>query len=366
MLGTRTRIRTGSAGDSSTRLLERPAMTSAASASWGTHLGETIEVASTRGTPAASAARIRFSLTSVETGSGQFWKPSRAPTSMKVTRLVVNCSTAFELRLPLLEEGHHALFCVLGQCHQRQLRLQIFQRRPELHVLRAVERIPAQLDDDGRLFLELGGDFIDRGVELGTRHDAVHKANAQGLISVESVAEQQHLQQPLAADVAHQHRLDHHRPDTHVYLGGAKGGVVDGNQNVADGGQAKTARQRMSIVPAEEGLAQLLDLDKKLDEQMPAQVALDLGLPGVEATEVGACAEGLVARAREDDDPTLGCFSRPLESTHEVGEHAPTERVALVGAVQRDRRSVPGGVDEDVLQLEHRHDRSISFTSRLI
>ena len=63
-----------------------PARTSAASAICGTHLGLTIDVASTRGTPASRAARTRRTLTSVDTGSGQFWKPSRGPTSMKLTR----------------------------------------------------------------------------------------------------------------------------------------------------------------------------------------------------------------------------------------------------------------------------------------
>ncbi len=62
------------------------AITSAASAICGTHLGETKDVASIDGTPASASASISATFTSVGTTPFSFCSPSRGPTSTRRTR----------------------------------------------------------------------------------------------------------------------------------------------------------------------------------------------------------------------------------------------------------------------------------------
>src|SRR5215468_4855867 len=61
------------------------AMTSAASAICGTHLGETNAVASTAGKPASESWSISAILVSVGTVAFSFCRPSRGPTSTRRT-----------------------------------------------------------------------------------------------------------------------------------------------------------------------------------------------------------------------------------------------------------------------------------------
>src|SRR5690606_18084555 len=63
------------------------AMTSAASAICGTHLGDTNEVASTLGNPAAVRRSTSSTLMSVEMISFSFCRPSRGETSTILTRV---------------------------------------------------------------------------------------------------------------------------------------------------------------------------------------------------------------------------------------------------------------------------------------
>ena len=63
------------------------AMTSAASRSWGIALGDTNEVTSMRGNPAAASRFTTSIFWSVGMNSGSIWNPSRVPTSQIVTCL---------------------------------------------------------------------------------------------------------------------------------------------------------------------------------------------------------------------------------------------------------------------------------------
>src|SRR5215467_5195728 len=63
-----------------------PAITSAASAICGTHLGETNAVASMAGKPASESRSISAILVSVGTVAFSFCSPSRGPTSTNRTR----------------------------------------------------------------------------------------------------------------------------------------------------------------------------------------------------------------------------------------------------------------------------------------
>src|SRR2546423_15071855 len=78
-------------------------------------------------------------------------------------------SSALELRLALLEERGHALACVLAERDQRELGLEVLERRPELHVLLPVERVAAQAEDGRRLAGQPAGDVLRRRVELVER-----------------------------------------------------------------------------------------------------------------------------------------------------------------------------------------------------
>jgi hypothetical protein len=60
---------------------------SAASASWGTHLGETKLVASISVSPLAASADMNAAFAAVGTGTGSFCSPSLGPTSMIRTTL---------------------------------------------------------------------------------------------------------------------------------------------------------------------------------------------------------------------------------------------------------------------------------------
>ncbi len=72
---------TGSSRARSPRSAVSPVISSAASASWGTHFGCTKLVASTIGRPACSSRSTNSALTSVGTDVLSFWRPSRGPTS---------------------------------------------------------------------------------------------------------------------------------------------------------------------------------------------------------------------------------------------------------------------------------------------
>src|SRR5215218_3663218 len=68
-------------------LREMPANTSDASAICGTHFGLTNADTSMTGSPAALSRSMNAILSAVETGGPSFCRPSRGPTSTKLTRL---------------------------------------------------------------------------------------------------------------------------------------------------------------------------------------------------------------------------------------------------------------------------------------
>src|SRR5579859_1819656 len=99
--------------------------------------------------------------------------PLRAFSRSSRWRGLLMLSPPFEIRLALFQERPDPFFRVVRECHQRELALQVFQGRAELHVLLAVERVSAEAHRHRRLDGQAPGDLVDRRVELVVRYDAV-------------------------------------------------------------------------------------------------------------------------------------------------------------------------------------------------
>src|SRR5262249_40514575 len=106
--------------------------------------------------------------------------------------------TSREPRWSLLEGRPLALPAVVAQRDERDLALQELERRPELHVLLAVEGIPAQAHDGRRLDRQLAGQAVRDAVQVCWRDDAVDQAQVAQLAGGPSAAQHEHLEHRLA------------------------------------------------------------------------------------------------------------------------------------------------------------------------
>ena len=113
----------------------------------------------------------------------------------------------------------------------------------------------------------------------------------------------------------------------------------------------EAAGQRVAVDPADDRLAQVLELEEQVHEPVAVVVALELGRGRVEAGQVGAGAERPVAGAGQHDHPDLGLGAAPGQRRAEVAQHAGRERVALLGAVQRDGGDPAGQVHQHVFEV---------------
>ena len=233
--------------------------------------------------------------------------------------------------------------------------MEVVQGGAKVHVLLAVEGVPAEAQRYGRLPGQRPGDLGHGGVELLGWHHAVDDAQRLQLRRRPSVAEHLHLEQHLARDVPRQDGLDHHRPDADVDLGRAETRAVDRDEKIAGARQAQAAGEGMAVDPADDRLAELRHEDEEVDEQVAAAVALEGAGGAVEARQVGPRAEHAPGPG-EHHDPSLGLVPAPAKRRRQVPEHGSRKRVALLRAVERDRGDVTVGGEQDLLQrrlLDH-------------
>ena len=214
----------------------------------------------------------------------------------------------------------------------------ILERVVDGHVLLAVHRVVAEAHQDRALRGELAGPVGDRGVEPVRRDDLVGEPVLDRLLGAQPLAQQHHLVDLLARDVAVDDRHDHVGEGADVDLRGAERRALFGDQQVAGEGEAHAAGEDVAVGRAERRLAESRHQPEELEEEVGGEVFLDQRHVGREAAEVGARAEDLVAGAGEDDGAHLVGVARRLHRFDELGEHLRGEHVALLRVVQRHRR----------------------------
>jgi hypothetical protein len=233
------------------------------------------------------------------------------------------------------EEGGDSLAQVVGREGQRELRAQELERVVDRHVPLAVHRVVAELHQQRALRGEAAGPVGDGGVELLGRDRLVGEAEGDRVRRAHPVTEKHHLVDFLARNVAVDERHDHVREGADVDLGGAEGGTLLGDHEVAGEGEAEAAGEHVPVRRAERGLAEPRHQPEEFEEEVGGKVLLDQGSVGGEAAEVGARAEDLVAGTGEDDRSDLLGVTRHFHRRDDLGEHSPGEHVALLGVVER-------------------------------
>ena len=179
--------------------------------------------------------------------------------------------------------------------------------------------------------------------------DLVGEPVLDRLLGAQPLAQQHHLVDLLARDVAVDDRHDHVGEGADVDLRRAEGGPLFGDQQVAGEGEAHPARQHVAVGRAERGLAEARHQPEELEEEVGGEVFGDERHVGGEAAQVGAGAEDLVAGAGEDDRPRLLVVARPLHRVDQLGQHLPGEHVALLRVVQGHRGDPVGDLVLDDL-----------------
>jgi hypothetical protein len=116
----------------------------------------------------------------------------------------------------------------------------------------------------------------------------------------------------------------------------------------------------VAVGRAERGLAEPRHEAKELEKEVGGEVLVDERRVGGEPAEVCARAEGLVARARQHDGPHVAVVSNAPHRVDQLGQQLPVERVALVGAVERDRGDAVGDVVKERFVVG-RHSRKYDF-----
>jgi hypothetical protein len=215
----------------------------------------------------------------------------------------------------------------------------------------------AEPHQDRALGGELGRPLGDGGVELVRRHDLVGEPVLDRHLPAQPLAQEDHLVDLLARNVAVDDRHDHVGEDADVDLRRAEGGTLLGDQQVAGEGEAEAAGQHVAVGRAERGLAEPRHQPEVLEEEVRGEVFFDQRGVGGEPAEVGAGAEHLVPRPGEDDRADLGVGFRRPHRVEEVGEHLPAEHVALVRVVERHRSDAVGDLVEDLLVASLAHRR---------
>ena len=161
---------------------------------------------------------------------------------------------------------------VLGGEGQRELRAQELERVVDRHVPLAVHRVVAEPHQQRALRGEPARPVGDRGVELRGRHDLVGEAELDRLLGAQPVTEKHHLVDLLARDIAVDDRHDHVGEGADVDLGGAEGGALLGDHQVAGEGEAEAAGEHMAVDGAERGLAEPRHQPKELEEEVGGEV----------------------------------------------------------------------------------------------
>ena len=232
---------------------------------------------------------------------------------------------------------------------ERELRAQELERVVERHVLLAVHRVVAEPHQHRALRGELARPLGDRGVELLGRHDLVGEPVLDRLLGAQPLAQQHHLVDLLARDVAVDDRHDHVGEGADVDLRRAEGRPLLGDHQVAGEGEPHPAGQHVAVGGAERGLAEPRHQPEELEEEVGGEVFGDERHVGREAAEVGTGAEDLVAGAGEDDGADLLGVARLLHRVDQLGQHLAGEHVALLRVVQRHRGDAVGDLVGDQL-----------------
>ncbi len=144
------------------------------------------------------------------------------------------------------------------------------------------------------------------------------------------------LERLLRRHRAHQRHGDHVGPEPDVDLGRAEHGVVGRHHQVAGQGQAHAAGQREPVHPGDGRLAEIPQVPEQGGHLAAAVVQVEVARPGRHPGEIGAGAEGLVARAGDHHDPCLGIGSDLGQPGPHLGQHRPRQGVATLGPVDRE------------------------------
>ena len=249
----------------------------------------------------------------------------------------------------LLDAGHPVLGGV-------EARLQQPQRER-----RQLEHLAAPLD---RLHLE-----------LLERDDGVDEAHLERLLRVVLAAEEPDLLRLLLADLGReQARAEAAVERADLRAGLAEARVVGGDREVADDVQHVAAADRVAGDHRDHRLRQPPDLDVQVGDVEAPDGCLGARLGHVARVAahalVAAGAEGQRTLAGQHDHADRGVLARPLERVGDLDQRLRPERVAHLGAVDRDLRDPVRRLVADVLVVARRlplgagRDRALRLLGR--
>ena len=202
--------------------------------------------------------------------------------------------------------------------------------------------------DEGREGQHLAAPGDRLALEVGERDDGVDQAHLERLLGVVEAAEEPDLLRLLGPDDARSRPAP--KPPSKLPTRGPvwpKTRVVGGDRQVADEVEDVAAADRVAGDHRDHRLRQAADLDLQVADVEAADALLgDLVVADVAVVAadplVAAGAEGLVARAGEDDRADLGVVAGRLEGVAELDQRLRPEGVADLGPVDRDLRDPVG------------------------
>ncbi|CAN91945.1 hypothetical protein predicted by Glimmer/Critica [Sorangium cellulosum So ce56] len=255
--------------------------------------------------------------------------------------------------LSLLQKGQEPFPRVVRREAAGEPLAQERQRRLEVEIVLRRERLEAEAHRDRALRGDGGGHLVDRGVERVRLDHLVEESALRGLVGVEALPEEHHLQQLAPAHVPLEHRHDHHREQADVDLRRPELGAAGADREVRRRDEPEPAAQRVAVHPRHNRLARVRE-----GEQEVRVIALHLGrrrpLGARDLREVPARAER-VARAGQDHAAHRLVRRARREGVEELAHHRRPDGVLAPRVVQREPEDAPRreGLDDRVRALRH-------------
>ena len=191
-------------------------------------------------------------------------------------------------------------------------------------------------------------------LEAGERDDGVDEAHGERLLGVVLAAQEPDLAGLLLADDAGEvGRAEAAVERADLRSGLAEAGVVGGDRQVADDVEDVAAADRVAGDHGDDRLGQAADFFLDVEDVEAGHAVLAEVAARAADALVAAGAERLVALAGEDHDADLGVVVGEVEGGEQLVDGERAERVADLGAVDRDLGdpALVGGLVADVLEL---------------
>ncbi len=238
------------------------------------------------------------------------------------------------------------------------------ERGVGVHLEHPVERVAAPPHDERRLRRELGRERVDRRVELGDRHDALHEPDARAFLGastrrpviIRSSAVFGGIERSNGTVIMYGHRPT-------LISGVPNTASSDGDDQVARAREAEAAGERVAAHPRDDRLAERPHVAEQVGEQPAAVVrrrraVAFSAMPARSAPAQNALSPAPVSTTTRTSSSARARRHRVAQSLH----HAERHRVAALGTIDRH----PGHTAADLVQhLVGGHRSRIVFALRL-